>query len=292
VATPRKHWFKVADSLTQEPFSNDELATLIRLMGELNQRWARDGLSADQACSILLRPGDLMSCTGTGSLARARRVANALAVHVSLTVDAQGTNTLIKWPKWSIFQGLDTREQGKPGENPGQKTPPPQDARRKTQDAPARQKKERSQATAASAAPVSENPSGKGSKPDQFDGTYRDRIVQWAKTKGYPKDVLDVGMERFREWSPLKQVNRTQSQWVGAFMRIVREGVEGGSIVAKGDEKPKGLAYGDAAPMLRERKRVHDEENARGAEKLRLVDAQTPEAVGALIDEALKRGKR
>lgn len=124
MATARKAWFRVADALTKEDLSNDELATLIRLMGELNTRWARDGLTAEESGCITLRAGDLLSCTGSASLARARRIVHALAARVSLIVSTHGTNTTIEWRKWPEFQGLTAREQGKPGENSTRGLPP------------------------------------------------------------------------------------------------------------------------------------------------------------------------
>ena len=289
MATPRKKWVKVEDSIGRDDLSNDELATLIRLMTYLNTQWARDGLNGEAAARILLRPVDLMACTGSESLARARRIIDACSVKVELTVTRYSKNTEVFWPKYLVAQGLDTPEQGKPGETLGNKSPPPQDARRKTQTQDARRNKNKAQAPAADAAPPPEKPSVKGLKPERFEGPERDRIQNWAQAKGYPKDVLDAGMERFREWAPLKQQSRTKAQWVSAFMRIVREGVESHTIVAKGDEKPKGLAYGDAAPMLAERRRIHDEENARG--RLRIADTEEPESIGKIIDESLKIGK-
>lgn len=125
MTTPRKHWFKVADRLTVEPMSNDHLATLVRLMGAMNQRWARDGLTAEESRTIALRAGDLMEVTGKGTLRSARHTLQGAAEHVSMSITTQGSITSINWPKWSEFQGLDSREQGSGGEIPGQKMPPP-----------------------------------------------------------------------------------------------------------------------------------------------------------------------
>jgi len=126
MATNRKAWFKVADSIGRDDLSNDELATLIRLMGALNTQWARDGLTAEESTSIVLRPVDLMALTGSRSLVRARRTIVHMRANVSLTVEEQGANTRIKWPKWASFQGLTTRKQGKPDPEIAPRLPPPQ----------------------------------------------------------------------------------------------------------------------------------------------------------------------
>jgi len=139
VATPRKHWFKVADSIARDDLSNDELGTMIRLLAMLNTQWARDGLDGEEAARIALRPVDLMACTGSESLARARRIVGALKVKVGLTVDEVGKQTVIFWPKSLEFQDWDSRQQGKRRGEASPRVAPSetQDARRrrKTQDA-------------------------------------------------------------------------------------------------------------------------------------------------------------
>ncbi len=104
MATPRKHWFRVADSVAHEPWSNDVLATAIRILAHLNMRRARDGRSWVDATSVLCGPALLMTLTGSASLARARRIIDRLAMHVSLTVDRRGMDTLIYWPKFAEYQ--------------------------------------------------------------------------------------------------------------------------------------------------------------------------------------------
>lgn len=138
MATPRKHWFRVSDSLTRMPLSNDQLAALIRLMGALNTQWARDGLDADQATEIVLRPGDLAEVTGKGTPTSGRRVLQGLAEVFSISVEARGVHTRVRWPKWADFQRLTAPVPGKAGEKVSRESPPPQDARRKTQDSKSR----------------------------------------------------------------------------------------------------------------------------------------------------------
>ena len=136
MATPRKHWFRVADSVRDEPWSNDVAATFLRLSAHLNTRWARDGKRGSEAGSVVLPPAVLMALTGSGSLVRARRILDELAVHVSLTVHRQGANTVCEWPKFSIFQRYESEPGAEHETDAPLNLPSPQDApaRRKTQE--------------------------------------------------------------------------------------------------------------------------------------------------------------
>lgn len=115
MATARRGWWKAACSLQREPLNNDELALLTRLSCELTDRWARDGLSPEQGCRATFTAGDLCSLAGCQSLVRARSILRALAAHVGLTFDVQGTRTLVEWQKFKQFQGWTTREPGGAG---------------------------------------------------------------------------------------------------------------------------------------------------------------------------------
>jgi len=122
----------------------------------------------------------------------------------------------------------------------------------------------------------------KSPKPESLEGEARAEVEAWAKRKGYPPAILNAGLERFREWEPLKQANRTPKQWAAAFKRIVREGVESGAIVADPQRKPRGQAYEDADGLLRRRREEFERESSRASED--------PEAVGKIIDLALTGG--
>ena len=129
MATPRKHWWKVADSILRKPWSIEVRSVFLGMGCYLNTRWARDGLGAEDACEALIGPGDLQQITGAGSLARARRMLNAFATHCGCVVNEEGVNTRCVWPNWSEFQGLSAPES--PESRPLRKT---QDARRKTKE--------------------------------------------------------------------------------------------------------------------------------------------------------------
>lgn len=216
MATPRKHWFRVADSIGREPFDNDELATIIRLMCELNTRWARDGLEPDEACRAVFSPGDLMALTGRKRLDYSRLALSKLEAKVSLTVSLDGAYTSIEWPKWSKFQELLSRTEG----NSREEVSPSASARRKTQDAYAEEKKKR-----APSAP--DSPPARRrvlvEKPTDFPDESKERIRAWAERKGFDRDTLNHGLDLFRDWTPLKPpYRRTIEQWEGAFKTILR----------------------------------------------------------------------
>lgn len=290
MATARRHWFRVADSVAREDWSNDVAATFLRLGGMLNTRWARDGLDPAEACEIVLRPADLMACTGSQSLARARRIVNELAAHLSITVDEQGANTRLAWPKWAEFQKLDApKTSAKRPESAPKMPPPPPPPPPPPQDAPAPaiQKGEAPEPIASAPPPpppASVRRSTKVPKPSSFTGEARDRIQQWAAAKGFDRAALNAGLERFREWEPLKTQNRTISQWVGAFMRIVREGVEEGKIHSKGPGSRPAM-YRSADQVLAEARRKQAEDDARS----RAREPEEPDQIAKVIDLALRQ---
>lgn len=232
MATPRKHWFRVADSVRDEPWTNDQLAFLIRLMAELNTRWARNGLDWKTACSIELNGTDLMALSGKHRVDVARKSAEHLADIASMSVSHRGNITLIAWPKYAEFQGLIPREspESRPLRNLPRKTPPqPQEDKRES----------------APPAPVADAPTPTRSrrvlipKPESFDEPAKERLRAWAARKGIDRALLNLGLEEFRDWEPLKPpYRRTSEQWEGAFKKILREGIAAGKI-GKSDVKPK-----------------------------------------------------
>lgn len=130
MTTPRKHWFKVADSILREEWSDGTLATHVRLMAWLNQRWARDGIEHSEAGSAVIGALDAMAITGTKrphialqrlashpSVARLTSASASLVSHCQATgellADTQHpTGVLLKWDKFSIFQEYGSRSPG------------------------------------------------------------------------------------------------------------------------------------------------------------------------------------
>lgn len=139
MATPRKHWFKCPDSVADEDWTNDQLATLIRLQSRLNTRWARNGLGGEDAGRITLTAGDAIAVTHRSSFARAALLLRSCSACVSLTVRVERASVIIEWPKWPEFQGLHSRE-----------LPESRPLRDSDSDAPARRKTEEGRGEAAS----------------------------------------------------------------------------------------------------------------------------------------------
>ncbi len=140
MATPRKHWFRVADSVALEPWSNDVAATFMRLLAHMNTRWAREGLSPEDACRVLIPARTLMTLTGSQDARTAQRRIQKLATTVTIRCKfietmrgAGGKACSLEWPKYAEFQGLTAREspESSPRVAPSASAP----ARRKTQDA-------------------------------------------------------------------------------------------------------------------------------------------------------------
>lgn len=123
MATPRKHYFRVADSILREGWDDSTLATIVRLMATMNQRWARDGLSAEEASIIHLRAVDLLPLTNRTRAAAARVVLTACARAAQMTVTFDAAGCMISWPKFAIFQGYDSPKLPRDSPPPH---PPPQ----------------------------------------------------------------------------------------------------------------------------------------------------------------------
>jgi hypothetical protein len=110
VGRARRSWFKVASSIYREPWDPDEKLCLVLLSAYLNDRWARDGLTADQACEATLDLGAMFSVTGKKRADSALRVLEQLANRITLSVHYEDGRCSIKWPKFAEFQGMRVHE--------------------------------------------------------------------------------------------------------------------------------------------------------------------------------------
>jgi len=119
--TARKHWTRVADSLGQDGTPNDVIATYVRFSAYLNTRWARGGLSADEAIEGVLTPAQAMQITGRSTPRRALRLLDDFAVRFDAAVQRQRGGIRYAWPKWAEFQNLP----GWTGPGSGRKPAPP-----------------------------------------------------------------------------------------------------------------------------------------------------------------------
>lgn len=155
MATPRKHWFKVADSILRDDLTVEQRGILVGLMAYMNSRWARDGLTGDQACRVKLTRGALIDITGRSQVRYAFSALSLLGQSVSISVSLCGEVVEIYWPKFAEFQGLESGS----GETLGKKSPPP---RRKTQT----QDKEEEESAAEPAAPPLGDADAAGPDPE------------------------------------------------------------------------------------------------------------------------------
>lgn len=96
-------------SILREQLDNDALAFLVRLQAYMVDRWARDGKTAAEACEVHIGATDLMRIAGKGRTDVARKLASRCANVGEMSARHQGDITLISWPKFAEFQGLDYR---------------------------------------------------------------------------------------------------------------------------------------------------------------------------------------
>lgn len=227
MATPRKNWFKVPDSVAFDSLTNDELACLIRLQAYMNTRWARDGQEDAERGKCAISPSLAKQITGKHRADIASKSLRHLADIASISVRYDGDIALIEWPKYAKFQETASRE-----------LPSPRLLQAKTSPRREERETEAPSAPAADAAPRSPR-RVLVEKPENFPEESKARLRAWADRKGFDRSLLNAGLDAFRDWTPLKPpYRRTFEQWEGAFKKIVRDGVVDGKL-GKPDSKPK-----------------------------------------------------
>lgn len=105
MATPRKRWVRIDDQILRDPWPRDVKLTGVLLRAWLNQRWARDGLTPEEACDATLSRAALAEITGRSQLAPARRALRALSEREPLSIETLGEFTRIRWPKFAESLG-------------------------------------------------------------------------------------------------------------------------------------------------------------------------------------------
>jgi hypothetical protein len=213
MATPRKNWFKVADSVAFEDWPNDVAATFLRLGAYLNTRWARDGRLAVDRGRTTVSSKILQQLTGSGSLARARRVLNELAAHVTLVIDEQGTSTVIEWRKYADFQGTESGTGDADETVDPSAVPSPSPI---SEPSPNQAKKEEKRAPSAPPAPRS------CLCPDELSDHDLGLAMTWADGKGFSPTQLAYGWERVRAWSHGKGMKRID--WLAVLQNAMTDG--------------------------------------------------------------------
>lgn len=128
MATPRKHYFRVADSILREPWDRDATAVIVRLMAWLNQRWARDGIDNAEAGNAEMGDADCLQVYGGRNVARARayllRLADVTRI-ASLTIRERNARVHVSWPKFAEYQDFGNRKRPVTGLSPPLPTPTP-----------------------------------------------------------------------------------------------------------------------------------------------------------------------
>ncbi len=104
LATPRKRWFRVADSILRDPLPRDQKLALILLMAHLNTRWARDGIETSEAGKCTLSAGALADITGLKRIRSGFALLSKLSGSVSIAVSLENGFVSVVWPKYAHFQ--------------------------------------------------------------------------------------------------------------------------------------------------------------------------------------------
>lgn len=229
MATPRKHWFRVADSILFEGWDDNQLATMVRLSAYLNTRWAREGRTPDEACRAVLDAADLAKITGKRRRDVALKSLQRLANVTAMSVEVRGEVAEIFWPKWSDFQQL--RSPSSPETAPSARRP------RKTQDAPADTRERRRKPARVC--------------PDHLTDGEREAIARWALEQPIPipREKLGPAWGRFRDWAISK--DERKQDWAAAFRNALSKGwvLDGGSAAQQRVDRTKQAAR-EAVSML------------------------------------------
>jgi hypothetical protein len=138
VATPRKHWFKVPDSVLWESWSDTDLATLIRLQAFLNTRWARNGLKPEEACKATLDAAALHAVTKRERFAAGVATLSHALGNVTATHSHGARSVFVHWPKFAEFQFQ--KPESRPKASPSADSDSDAHARKKNPSRAAREK--------------------------------------------------------------------------------------------------------------------------------------------------------
>lgn len=197
MATPRKNWFKVPDSIAFDNLTNDELAGLIRLQGYMNTRWARDGKSASERGHCTITPALAKQITGKHRADIAATSLRHLADITSISVRYDGDIASISWPKYAEFQAVAFRES--PAPSPITKTSPRREKKRDTASA-----------------------SRPSVCPEDLPEREAVQASEWGTAKGFTPDQMAYAWERVRDWARSKQIMRVD--WVATLRNAMTDG--------------------------------------------------------------------
>ena len=140
MTTPRKNWSKQADEILGMGWDDTAVADFARLQAFMNTRWARYGLTPEEAGEALLTPQEMMLVTNVQNPRSARRRLLALpsdtpqgAFHAHEVDTGKARCVKVRWSNFAEFQGYYDRRHPNAG-------PPP--AERGPNDAPSEKRRE------------------------------------------------------------------------------------------------------------------------------------------------------
>jgi hypothetical protein len=135
----RSRYIRVSDTIFDESWDNDVVASFVRLLGYLRQRWAREKLEPEEGSRARISPTDAMKITGKRRLDVALKLLGSLSEVVSMSLEREGDIAVIDWPNVAEFQeweGLRARAgPASDGRSGSRRTA--RDSRRKKQERPA-----------------------------------------------------------------------------------------------------------------------------------------------------------
>jgi hypothetical protein len=248
MATGRRHYFFVADSIGHEPWTNCQLAVFIRLAAHLHERWARDGLSPEQANECTLAHGDLFRIAADPGARIIDAVDNVLSLaqlvtlHVSIngvaiavppldpclnvaeskqqrrrvlteTLHIRGRNwfkTLhIRWPKFAEFQYIASR-----------RTPDTRPTDAPSGPGPGPGPKEKSTSYSKRNGDVPPKTKGTRKAPEDLDLT--EERLQFATAEGMYVQEAEREFDKMCDHT----FTTTRSDWDGVWRNWVREAID------------------------------------------------------------------
>ncbi len=192
MATPRKRWFRVADSLLREDLSRDQRSTFLGLLAWFNQRRQRDGHIGRRAQEAAIPPGDLLTITLSASLDEARKCLADLRERFELKIEPRGTFTFVEWPKLAEFQEWERPSAGRHSA-PGSARPAPLPTPTPKPSPKPKPKKKRGRA---SVAPRPHEADG-----DEAPAVGQELLFPKPPAKPAPERLSDHDLERMREWA-------------------------------------------------------------------------------------------
>lgn len=135
MATARKAWFRVSDTIVTDAWPRDLKLAWVLMLGMMNTRWARGGLTPEQACSPTFSLDEIRQITGKSRRDVAQRCLQRLADVVGdVEIIIEGDFYTIHAPKVAKFQQWPPDSRATVTREPSQSAPAPAPAPSEGQD--------------------------------------------------------------------------------------------------------------------------------------------------------------